>query len=108
MRRTPIRGSPGHLLLLSDGRLLVTYGHRAAPCGIRACLSRDGGQTWDYEAELLIRDDMPNKNLGYPVSIEYEPGRLFTIYYGEREGDGARAVAGSGVSSIPGSYWELS
>ncbi len=69
------QGIPGHLLLLSDGRLLVTYGHRRAPCGIRACLSQDEGQTWDYEKELLIRGDMPNKNLGYPVSIEYEPGR---------------------------------
>ena len=108
VRRTPIQGSPGHLLLLSDGRLLVTYGHRWAPCGIRACLSQDGGRTWDYERELLIRDDMPNKNLGYPVSLEYEPGRLFTVYYGEQEGDGAREVAGYGVSSIRGSYWELS
>ncbi len=108
IRRTPIQGSPGHLLLLSDGRLLVTYGHRRAPCGIRACISRDGGRTWDYERELLIRDDMPNKNLGYPVSLEYEPGRLFTVYYGEQEGDGAREVAGYGVSSIRGSYWELS
>ncbi len=107
VRRTPIWGSPGHLLPLSDGRLLLTYGHRRAPFGIRACLSQDGGQTWDYEKELLIRDDMPNKNLGYPVSIEYEPGRLFTIYYGEQEGDGARAVAGYGVSSIRGTYWEV-
>ena len=108
VHRTPIWGSPGHLLLLSDGRLLLTYGHRRAPFGIRACLSQDGGQTWDYEGELLIRDDMPNKNLGYPVSIEYEPGRLFTIYYGEQEGDGAREVAGYGVSSIRGTYWEMS
>ena len=30
------------------------------------------------------------------------------LNYGEQEGDGARAVAGYGVSSIRGSYWELS
>ena len=49
--------------------------------------------------QLVIRDDFPNRNLGYPVSIEYEPGRLFTIYYGEDR---------DGTTCILGSFWELS
>ena len=99
LRRTPIWGHPAALLVLSDGRLLCTYGHRRKPFGIRACLSRDGGSTWDYDRELVIRDDFPNGNLGYPVTIEYEPGRLFTIYYGE-DSDGATCIWGS--------HWRLS
>ncbi len=99
IHRTRVWGYPGHLLSLSNGGLLTTYGHRRLPFGIRACLSRDGGQTWEYEKEFLIRDDLPNRNLGYPVTIEYQSGRLFTIYYGE-EADG--------TTSIQGSYWELS
>ena len=98
LRQTPIWGYPAHLLVLSDSRLLCTYGHRRKPFGIRASLSRDGGETWDYDRELLIRDDLPNGNLGYPVTIEYERGRLFTIYY--REG-------GDRVTSIWGSFWRL-
>ena len=98
VRKTPIFGYPGHLLRLSDGRLLVTYGHRRSPFGIRACQSRDNGRTWDYGQEYLIRGDLPNRNLGYPVTIEYRPGHLFTIYYGEEP---------DGVTSIQGSYWEI-
>ncbi len=98
IHRTPIFGYPGHLLLLSDGRMLTTYGHRRSPFGIRACLSRDGGQSWDYDKEFVIRGDFPNRNLGYPVTIEYQPGHLFTIYYGEEP---------DGTTSIQGSYWEV-
>ena len=98
IHRTPIFGYPAHLLLLSDGRLLTTYGHRRLPFGIRACLSQDGGKSWDYDKEFLIRDGLPNRNLGYPVTIEYKSGQLFTIYYGEEP---------DGTTSIQGSYWEL-
>ena len=93
---TPIWGYPAHLLALTDGRLLATYGHRRPPYGIRACVSEDDGKTWRYDREIVIRDDMLNRNLGYPVTIEYSPGKLFTIYYGE---DGAS------VTCIQGSYW---
>ena len=50
---TEIWGYPAHLLLLPDGRLLATYGHRRAPMGIRACFSRDGGKSWDVESEVV-------------------------------------------------------
>ena len=97
-RQTPIWGYPAHLLRLSDTRLLATYGHRRSPYGIRACLSQDDGRTWDYGREIVIRDDFPNRNLGYPVTIEYAPGHLFTIYYGED---------GDGITCIQGSYWKV-
>ncbi len=95
---TPIRGHPGHLTTLADGRVLCTYGRREAPFGIRACLSDDGGRTWLLDAEIVIRDDLPNGDLGYPVTVEYEPGRLFTIYYGQD---------GSGVTLVMGTWSEL-
>ncbi|MFO0808525.1 MAG: sialidase family protein [Gemmataceae bacterium] len=43
-------GNPASLIRLKDGRLCVTYGYRAAPFGIRARLSGDGGRTWGEEA----------------------------------------------------------
>jgi len=36
--KTPIIGHPPHLLQLSDGRILCTYGYRHPPFGIRACI----------------------------------------------------------------------
>ena len=51
-RPTPMWGCPPHLLALGDGRLLCTYGYRRAPFGVRACLSHDGGETWEDEIRL--------------------------------------------------------
>ena len=91
---TAMYGHPGHLLGLRDGRLLCTYGRRTAPFGIRASLSEDGGMTWRTDDEIIIRDDLPNRDLGYPTTIEYEPGQLFVCYYGQ-EPDGVTCVQGT-------------
>jgi len=56
--------SPPDLLLLSDGRILCTYGHRRAPYGVRACLSQDGGGSWDLKNEIVIRDDRLDRDIG--------------------------------------------
>ena len=96
--QTPIDGFPGQLVLLADGRVLCTYGRREPPYGIRACLSADGGRSWLMQQEIVLRDDLPNGDLGYPTSVEYAPGRLFTIYYGQ---DGA------GVTFVMGTWCEL-
>jgi hypothetical protein len=77
---TPLWGYPPHLTQLSDGRILCTYGYRRPPFGQRACIS-DDGITWELENEIILRDDAANKDLGYPVSLELEPGRILSIYY---------------------------
>ena len=91
---TPIRGCPGHLLMLADGRVLCTYGRREQPFGIRGCLSEDGGRTWQLEQELVLRDDLPNGDLGYPTTIEFAPGHLFCCYYGQTP-EGITCVQGT-------------
>ncbi len=78
---TPIWGYPPHLIRLHSGDLLVSYGHRRPAFGQRACISYDGGQTWDIEDEIVLRDDAHNDDLGYPASIELERGELLTVYY---------------------------
>ena len=93
---TPMFGHPGHLLVLNDGRLLCTYGRRQAPFGIRACLSEDGGRNWRTDDEIVVRDDLPNGDLGYPTTIEYGPGQLFVCYYGQHP-DGVTCVQGTFV-----------
>jgi len=94
---TPIFGYPGHLLVLNDGRLLCTYGRRTAPFGIRVSLSEDGGRTWQVDREIVVRNDLPNSDLGYPTTIEYGPGQLFVCYYGQ-EPDGVTCAQGTYVT----------
>ena len=80
---TPIWGYPPHLLTLPDGDILCTYGYRRAPMGVRACLSRDGGRTWDMDSEFIIRGDGMHRSsdLGYPSSTVLSNGSIFTVYY---------------------------
>lgn len=87
-RQLPILGKPPHLLRLQDGRLLVSYGYRHEPYGQRACVSRDGGETWDNDNEIVLRDDAPSGDLGYPASVELGDGTILTVYYQqERAGE---------------------
>ncbi len=78
--RTPLWGFPPHLLQLSDGRILCSYGYRRPPFGQRACIS-DDGITWELRSEIVLRDDAPNGDLGYPASVELDTGRVLTVYY---------------------------
>lgn len=80
---TGIWGYPAHLLRLPDGRLVATYGYRRAPMGIRACLSLDGGRSWDVEHEVVLRADGfgSGSDLGYPITQLLADGTLATIYY---------------------------
>lgn len=72
-------GNPAALLRLNDGRLLIAYGYRAAPFGMRARLSSDGGETWSDEIHL--RHDGAGRDLGYPRMVQRPDGTLVCVYY---------------------------
>lgn len=78
--QTPLWGFPPHLLQLTDGRILCSYGYRRKPFGQRACLSEDG-VTWELKNEVVLRDDAPNGDLGYPASVQLDSSRILTVYY---------------------------
>ncbi len=77
---TPLWGYPPHLIRLENGWLLVSYGRRKEPFGERACISKDGGKTWDVENEIVL-SQAPSSDLGYPASVQLDDGSLFTVYY---------------------------
>lgn len=85
-RETALVGYPPHLLRLRDGRLLATYGHRYEPYGQRAAVSADNGVNW---REFVLRDDAPNRDLGYPASVELADETVLTVYY-QREPNAAQ------------------
>lgn len=91
---TPIWGYPAHLLKLPDSSILCVYGYRKPPYGIRAVVSRDQGESWDVERTWIIRDDLPNADLGYPGSVLTDDGQIFTVYYAQ-DNDGATCIEAS-------------
>ena len=83
-------GSPPHLLQHSSGVVICTYGYRKGHYGQRAMISCDGGQSWEYD--LILRDDGPGRDLGYPSSVELADGSVFTVYYQQERVGGQCAL----------------
>jgi hypothetical protein len=84
-------GNPPALTRLHDGRLCLVYGYRAAPFGIRARLSEDGGKTWGEVIHL--REDGGSSDIGYPRTIQRPDGTLVTTYYFNEHPDTERYIA---------------
>ena len=82
MTKTPMLGLPPHLLALSDGKLVNVYGRRFACPGFGefACISDDGGKTWDVDNEITLAPSHSG-DLGYPSSCVLADGSLLTVFY---------------------------
>jgi len=75
-----IIGHPYDALVLPDGRLFLSYGYRHAPMGVRARLV-DVGQNLVDAPEIIIRDDCPCRDTGYPSATLLDDGRILLAYY---------------------------
>lgn len=72
-------GAPPHLIQLSSGILLSTYGRRKLPYGIMAMMSLDGGKSW--EKDIRIYENHASDDIGYPSTVELSDGTLITVFY---------------------------
>jgi predicted neuraminidase len=78
-RALEVKGMPSHLLKLNDGRLLMTYGYRHSPFGVRVRISSDNGNTWG--GALPLGQEAISSDLGYPSTVQFPDGRLLTVWY---------------------------
>ena len=77
-----MRGCPGHLLGLGDGRILATVGTRWE--GQMGCMARildPEARDLDTAPGLVVRADSADSDCGYPWSIELMDGRVLVVYY---------------------------
>ena len=72
-------GNPPAMIKLTDGRLCLTFGYRAAPYSIQAIISADNGKTWGEP--IVLRDDGAGRDIGYTRTIQRSDGKLVTLYY---------------------------
>ena len=76
---------PGHLLRLSGGRILLSYGNRNwNNYGVDARISQDEGKTWGAPFRIA---DSPMPDSGYPSSVQLPSGDIVTAYYTKVSGD---------------------
>lgn len=85
-------GTMPNLFGLSDGRVVLIYGYRTRGdgSGIRAKISEDMGQSWGDE--FVLRGNAGNWDLGYPLTVQRQDGRLVTVYYFNDDPSGERYI----------------
>lgn len=73
---------PGHLMRLTDGRLLLTYGDRRPEhLGVGARLSDDEGESWGEPIRIADTPGAIWDEIGYPGCVQRADGKIVTAYY---------------------------
>ena len=75
------QGHPLHALRLPDNRVLLTYGYRHPPLGIRARILNAECTDFATAKEIVLRDDGGTTDLGYPWSVQLDPAHVLVTYY---------------------------
>lgn len=88
------QGHPHHALRLPDKRVLLVYGYRHKPFGIRARVLDAECTNVATAKEIILRDDGGNSDLGYPWATTLSRTRALVVYY-FNVGDGTRHIAGT-------------
>jgi len=88
------QGHPLHALRLPDNRVLLTYGYRHKPLGIRARILNAECTDFATAPEFVLRTDGGTTDLGYPWSVQLDRKRVLVSYY-YNVGTGPRHIAGT-------------
>lgn len=91
-------GLPPHIYVTSKGAVVISYGCRHKPTGIRALISYDNGYT--FGEEIVLRDDGLDWDLGYATTTENAEGQLVTVYY-------MKDTADDNENRIQYTIWEI-
>ncbi len=88
------QGHPLYALKLPDDRVLLVYGYRHAPFGIRARVLDPECANASTAPEIILRDDGGNGDLGYPWAAMISKTEALVVYYFNRN-NGTRHIAGT-------------
>jgi hypothetical protein len=98
--------SPFHALPLHNGKVLITYGYRFEPFGIRAFVLDGECSDWVSAkgTETVLRDDGASVDIGYTSAVQLEGGDILVTYYYHNEEPGSRYIAGT-LCRVDGEGW---
>ncbi|MBI3943782.1 MAG: exo-alpha-sialidase [Chloroflexi bacterium] len=91
-RREVVKGYPYQAARLHSGRVLLAYGYRFAPMGVRARLLDPECEDIAGAEEIVLRDDGGATDLGYPHVLPLSDGTALVTYYHNING-GTRHIA---------------
>lgn len=88
------QGHPLNALRLPDNRVLLTYGYRHKPYGIRARILNAECTDFKTAQEIVLRDDGGTGDIGYTWPVQLDKTHVFVVYYFNKE-NGTRHIAGT-------------
>jgi len=88
------KGHPLNALRLPDNRVLLTYGYRHAPFGIRARILNAECTDFATSTEFVLRNDGSNGDIGYSWPVQLDENRVLVVYYFNKA-NGIRHIAGT-------------
>jgi hypothetical protein len=91
---TGFQGHPHYALQLADERVLLVYGYRHPPFGVRARVLDPACNEVASAEEIVLRDDGGNGDLGYPWAVLLSRHSALVVYYFNQAND-TRYIAGS-------------
>jgi sialidase-1 len=93
-------GHPLNALCLPDKRVLLTYGYRHKPFGIRGRILNAECTDFATAPEIILRDDGGNGDIGYSWPVLLDKNRVLVTYYFNKE-NGTRYIAGTILEILP-------
>lgn len=87
-------GHPYYAMHLKDGRILLVYGYRHEPFGIRARIVDAECTNIATAPETVLRTDGGGVDIGYTWAVQLKDGRVLVVYYLNIK-DGTRHIAGT-------------
>ena len=99
-QRHALWGYPYATVAMPSGRILLAYGYRREPFGIRARLLDSECRRIDEAEEFVLREDGGRSDLGYPLGCLLPDGNALITYYfnDRRDGGTQRYIAGTLVA----------
>ena len=88
------QGHPLNALRLPDNRVLLTYGYRHKPFGIRARILNAECTDFATAPEIVLREDGGNSDIGYTWAVQLDKNRVLVVYYFNKD-NGTRHIAGT-------------
>jgi len=88
------QGHPLNALRLPDNRVLLTYGYRHEPYGIRARILNAECTDFAESPEIILRDDGGNFDIGYTWPVLMDKNHAMVVYYFNKR-NGIRHIAGT-------------
>ena len=88
------QGHPLQTIKLPNDQVLLVYGYRHKPYGIRARVLNPECTDFKTAEEIIIRDDGKNGDIGYPWAVMIDDERVLVTYYFNND-NGTRYIAGT-------------